>query len=188
MTRVAASILLAVQLGGGFGNASASILSSTPESMVVEVEVEVEVEADSVVAHFALPGEEQVTIPLLPRDGGRYGVTTELKPADYQVVFEALGETSAQSDPVSLSDLGADVDSIVGEPGDEGDEQSPSTNRWMWLGIALGAASLSALAFWVLGERDDKDDDHEPPQASSEEPAPETSPEPSSAEEITSDS
>ena len=28
---------------------------------------------------------------------------------------------------------------------------SAGTQQWLWLGVALGAASLSALAFWVLG-------------------------------------
>jgi hypothetical protein len=158
MARVLASIFLAVELGGGFGTATAEIVSTTSESVVVELEVEVEMEPtpDSVVAHFVLPDEYQITIALLPRGEGIYGVTTELKPANYQVVFEALGETSSQSDPVSLSDLGADLGPQAGDS-DEEDESSPETNRWLWLGVALGAASLSALAFWVLGARDEDD-------------------------------
>jgi hypothetical protein len=35
---------------------------------------------------------------------------------------------------------------------------SPASTRWLWLSVALGAASLSALAFWVLGVRDDDAD------------------------------
>ena len=38
------------------------------------------------------------------------GITTELKPANYQVVFETLGDPSIQSLPMTLTDLGADID------------------------------------------------------------------------------
>jgi hypothetical protein len=56
--------------------------------------------------------------------------------------------------------------------GTESAESSPGTQRWLWLGIALAAASLSALAFWVLGERDRPDhEDSNPDDA--EAPAPE---------------
>jgi hypothetical protein len=132
--------------------------------------VEVDESADTVVAHLSLPGEETDTIPLLPRDDGAYGVTTEIKAADYLVVFEAIGESAAQSDPVTLSDLGVDLGSDASSPTTEPDEQSPATRRWLWLGVALGAASLSALAFWVLGGREQKDADHDQDQTPPEEP------------------
>jgi hypothetical protein len=168
MIRLAAIALLAVELGGGFGGAGATVVSTTGQSMVVELHVEVETSADSVVAHLSLPGEETVIIPLLPRDEATYGVTTELKRADYSVVFEAVGGEGAVSDPVRLSDLGVDLGSGEGAPAtDAGDEPSPATQRWLWLGVALGAASLSALAFWVLGGREDPDGEHEQDQASS---------------------
>jgi len=126
--------------------------------MIVELHVEVEVSADSVVVHFALPDEDTVTIPMVPRDDGTYGVTTEVKPADYQVVFEALGDSGAQSDPVSLTELGVDltVESDSTETA-ESEGRTPGTQRWLWLGVALGAASLSVLAIWVLGGRDEAD-------------------------------
>ncbi|GEM_PF-873333 len=178
MNHLLVPVLLAIELGGGFGTATANITSTTPQSMVVEIRVEVEVEADTVVAHFALPDEDQITIPLLARDHGTYGVTTELKPADYMVVFEAVGETGAQSEPVSLSDLGAELGPEAGGADQDDDERSPETNQWMWLGVALGAASLSALAFWALGGRDESDGDHDadqtpPDGVESAEPSPE---------------
>lgn len=152
MIRLAAIVVLAVELGGGFSTATATVVSTTEQSMIIELHVGVEVEATSVVAHFALPGEEQITIPMLLRSGEDYGVTTELKPANYQVVFEALGDEPAVSDPVSLADLGADLES-AGIPVDDDEDEgfSAGTQSWLWLGVALGAASLSALAFWVLG-------------------------------------
>jgi hypothetical protein len=177
MIRLAAMILLAVELGGGFGTAAASVVLTTQQSMVIDLHVEVVVSADSVVAHLALPGEDTVTIPLLPRGDGTYGVSTELKRADYQVAFEALGEVGAQSQPVPLTSLGIDLGSGEGTtPSTEADEgHSPATQRWLWLGVALGGASLSALAFWVLGGRDDDPDgdhveDQGPPENSSSSP------------------
>jgi hypothetical protein len=159
MIRLAAVVVLAVELGGGFSTATATVVSTTEQSMIIELHVGVEVEATSVVAHFALPGEEQITIPLLFRSGEDYGVTTELRPANYQVVFEAIGEQSVLSEPASLTDLGADLESAgISVDGEEDEGFSAGTQSWLWLGVALGAASLSALAFWVLGGGK-KDDD-----------------------------
>ncbi len=169
-------VVLAVELGGGFSTATATVVSTTEQSMVIELHVGVEVEATSVVAHFALPGEEQITIPLLPRSGEDYGVTTELRPANYQVVFEALGDEPALSDPVSLVDLGADLESAGVEVDENGDEGfSADTQSWLWLGVALGAASLSALAFWVLGagrKEETAEDAPRPEPEDEEEPDP----------------
>ncbi len=170
MIRIAALVLFAVELGAGFGTATATVVSTTEQSIVVEMHVEVEAPADTVVAHLSLPGEETVTIPLLPRDDGTYGVNTEIKAADYLVVFEAVGEVGAQSDPVALSDLGVDLGPDASTATTEPDEQSPATQRWLWLGVALGAASLSALAFWVLGGREDPDADHDSDETSPEDP------------------
>jgi hypothetical protein len=154
--RLAVVALLAVELGTGFGPATATVVSTTDESMIVDLHVEVVGPADSVVVHLALADEDPITLPMVPRDEGSYGVTTEVKAADYQVVFETLGESGTQSDPVALTDLGVDFeDEPEAAPSTtEVLERSPGTQRWLWLGVALGAASLSALAFWVLGGRD----------------------------------
>ena len=160
MMRFAALLLFAVDLGSGFGTATASVVSASDESIILELGVEVDESADSVVAHLALADEDTITIPMLPRDDGTFGVTTEVKPANYLVVFEAIGDPGAESDPVSLTDLGADLSSTPGTTDLTEDEESSSgTQQWLWLGVALGAASLSALAFWVLGGRDERDPD-----------------------------
>ena len=128
--------------------------------MILELGVEVDESADSVLAHLALADEDTITIPMLPRDDGTFGVTTEVKPANYLVVFEAIGDPGAESDPVSLTDLGADLSSTPGTTDlTEDEEPSSGTQQWLWLGVALGAASLSALAFWVLGGRDEREPD-----------------------------
>ncbi len=166
MSRLAALVLLAVELGAGFGDATATVVSTTEQSMIVEVHVVVSGDPGSVVAHFALPGEEQVTVPLLPRDGGGYGVRTELRPADYTVVFEAIGDEPALSEPKTLVELGAELDEVSGP--ESGGGVGASSESWLWLGVALGAASLSALAFWVLGERSRDPEPAEPAQEPSD--------------------
>jgi hypothetical protein len=172
MIRLAASVILAVELGGGFGAATAAVVSSDDDSAIVEIEVEFGGGADTVVAHLSLPGEETIVLPLLPRDNGVYGVTTELKLADYSVVFEVVGATGTQSEPVTLSDLGADLASEDGVTGTTETEngEDPETRRWLWLGVALGAASLSVLAFWVLGGREEPEADETGSQPPPEEP------------------
>lgn len=160
MIRAAVVTLLAVELGTGFGNATATVVSTTEESMIVEFHVVVEGAPDSVVVHLALPDEETVTVPLVPRDSGGYGVTTELKPANYNVVFEVIGGEPVRSAPVSIVELGVglDPDSTVVTATTLAEPLSPGTQRWLWLGVALGAASLSVLAFWVLGGRDEPEE------------------------------
>jgi hypothetical protein len=176
MIRLAAILLFAVEVGSGFGVATASVVSTTDESMIIEIRVEVETSADSVVVHLALPDEDPITLPMLERDDGTYGVTTEVKPANYIVMFEAIGDPGAESDQVSLTDLGVDLSSSSGTTTTaESEELSAGTQQWLWLGVALGAASLSALAFWVLGGRDRDDgssDSEEEAQADQPESAP----------------
>jgi hypothetical protein len=176
MIRLAAVVLFAVEVGVGFGSASASVVSMTDQSMIVDVRVEVETTADSVVVHLALPDEETITLPMLERDDGAYGVTTEVKPANYIVMFEAIGDPGAESDQVSLTDLGVDLSSTSEmTTTTESEELSAGTEQWLWLGVALGAASLSALAFWVLGGRDrdeETDESGESRQTDHSEPAP----------------
>lgn len=147
------SVLLAVELGGGFGTASATVVSADDESLVVDLRVEVASSADSVVVHLLLPGEEQTTLPLLPRDGGGFGITAELRRADYRVVFETVGDPAIRSQPVALSALGVDV--LPAPPPEDGEQAGEETaTGWMWLAVAFATASLSALAFWVLGGED----------------------------------
>jgi hypothetical protein len=171
MIRMAAVLLFAVEVGSGFGVASASVVSMSDESMIIEVRVELETSADSVVVHLALPEEDPITLPMLERDDGAYEVTTEVKPANYIVMFEAIGDPGAESDQVSLTDLGVDLSSTSGTTTTtESEELSAGTQQWLWLGVALGAASLSALAFWVLGGRDRDEGSDEPEEAQADQP------------------
>jgi hypothetical protein len=155
LTGLLAVGLLSMQLGGSFGTATASTVSLGDETMVVDIEVEILASAESVVTHISV-GDEAEVMPMLDRGGGVYGIRTDLPLANHVVVFEIIGPDGALSEPVTLTQLGADLTVAAEDPGsveeDEGLEES--TTRWGWLGLALGAASLSLLAVWVLGGRE----------------------------------
>ncbi|MGF1618509.1 MAG: hypothetical protein ACFCU2_11995 [Acidimicrobiia bacterium] len=156
MLRTIAHVLLAVELGAGFGAASAELVSTTSNAIQVDLRVEVTQSAETVIAHLVAEGEAPLALPLLQREPGIFGIRTELKAINYRVVFELFGPDPARSEPTSLMELG------VGFSGG-GPDTTITTNpedlpedvtRWLWLAIAFGAASLSALAFWVLGGDD----------------------------------
>lgn len=153
------ALIASVLIGGLFGSASANVDAIGPDVMVIDIEVEVPPAAANVVAHLSFESEELV-LPLTDRGDGVFGIRTELPPRNYFVVFEVVGESGGSSDPVSLTQLGAE---LSGDPGattttvaDEG--LGRESRQMLWLAIALGAASLSALAFWVLGGRDQERD------------------------------
>jgi hypothetical protein len=148
------ALIAALILGGVFGTASASVESIEGGTMLLDLSVEVQTSADSVVAHLIFDDEPVDTIPLLNRGDGTYGIRTELEKKNYVVEFEVIGDESAKSGPVTLTQLGADLgpDAEVTTTTSAGDQGlSQESKQLLWLGVALGAASLSALAFWVLG-------------------------------------
>lgn len=153
-------VIASVQLGGSFGEATGSTVSLAETTVVVDLEVEVLVSAETVVAHLSL-GEDLMVIPLLHRGDGVFGIRTELPRKDYVIVFEAIGEQGGLSPATTLSTMGVQLsvqpDTTVAPVGDDG--LSPGTKRWGWLALALGAAALSALAIWALGDRREGDDD-----------------------------
>lgn len=154
------AVLAAVILGGMFGTATATVESVEDQVMVVDITIEVQSSAEAVVAHLTFDEEPVLTLPLLDRGEGLFGIRTELEPKNYVVVFEVIGEDAESSGPVSLSQMGADLgpESSSATTTTEGeDELSRESRALLWLAIALGAASLSVLAFWVLGGRRDDD-------------------------------
>lgn len=160
------AVLAAVQLGGGFGGASAEVESLSERSMVIDIEVQVTASANAVVAHLTFDDDPTLTMPLLDRGGGVFGTRTELEPKNYFVVFEAVGTPGEVSQPVSLVDLGADLDSplvaTTRAPSTEDEGLTRETRSVGWLALALAAASLSALAFWALGDRDEPEPEETP--------------------------
>jgi hypothetical protein len=154
-------LVAAVLIGGLFGSASANVEELDSEMMVVSIDIEVLTSAESVAAHLSFDDEQVATLPLIDRGQGVYGIRAELEPKNYVVVFEVVGEESGQSDPVTLTQLGADLGPAAGPTTTAPEEgMAPDTLRWLWLAVALAAASLSVLAFWVLGGRDEETDDH----------------------------
>lgn len=158
MTVVAATLLAAIELGGVFGAATATVDAIDSQSMTVEISVEVTISAHAVVAHLSLPGGQPQVVSLLDRGGGVFGIRTELQPNNYIVVFEVLGDPGALSEPKTLIDLGADLN-MGGDAHAPSDPHGldPETRQYGWLALALAAASLSALAFWALGGADKGD-------------------------------
>jgi len=157
--KAALLLLAAIQLSGAFGFARAELLERAPDSMTVDLEVEVLISVDAVVAHLSFDGEPELTLPLLGRGDGVFGLTTELAPRNYVVVFDAIGPRGEVSDPVTLHQLGVDLVSNSGGPTGttEAEGLTEATRRVGWLGVAFAAASLSALAVWVLGDREEED-------------------------------
>jgi len=150
---------LASTLGGA---ASATVLDQGEGTFRVQLEVTGD-PALAVVAHVIDPGSDQQTIALAEVSSGVYQGVFEGRAADMLVVFENVN-TGEQTAPRSLSDLGV---VFQAEPATV-TVPAPSTardNRYGWLAVALGAASLSLLAFWVLGGRDEGGDETSPPDA-----------------------
>lgn len=170
------ALLLAVDLGAPFGAASASG-EPTPAG-TIEVELEVEAGGEgSVVAHIVDPGNEQQTVSLAERGGNRFGGFVELEPGDFVVVFEWLPADgpAVQSRPVTLTELGLDPalfgGGAIDEPRARGEDLPPTTRRWGWATLALGAAALALLAVWALGDYAKRAGEGEPPASPTEEPS-----------------
>ena len=155
MRLAAVALFAAIELGGAFGAAGATVEAIDAQSMTVEISVEVTVSAQAVVAHLTLPGDQPQVISLLDRGGGVFGIRTELEHKNFIVVFEVLGPEGALSEPRTLIELGADL-GMGGDPAPPSDSDGlgPETRQFGWLALALAAASLSALAFWALGGDD----------------------------------
>lgn len=155
------ALVASVLIGGLFGSATATVESVESDVMLIDIEVEVTPSVvGSVVAHFTFDGEPDLTLPLIERGDGLYGIRTELEPKNYFVVFEVIGEEAGSSDPVSLTEMGAELGAEAGPPSTDADDNEgldDESSRMLWLAVALGAASLSALAFWVLGGRDEEE-------------------------------
>ncbi len=177
MKWVVLALLLAVDLGAPFGEASASGEATAAGTIEVELEVEAGGEG-SVVAHIVDPGHEQQTVSLAERGGNRFGGFVELEPGDFVVVFEWLpaGGASVQSRPVTLTELGLDPalfgGGAVDEPRARGEDLPPTTRRWGWATLAVGAAALALLAVWALGDYAKRRGGAEPPELPDEEESP----------------
>src|SRR5690606_14417775 len=78
MKTLTRAVLAAANLGGWFGEAGASTVSTEPETFIVDIYVDVAVSAQSVVAHLSTGQEDSRIVSLIHRGGTRYGIRTEL--------------------------------------------------------------------------------------------------------------
>jgi hypothetical protein len=154
-----AVVLAAIVLGGPFGEATAEGVESG-DGIRVDFEVTLGGSPTAVVVHVVNPGEDQETVSLTDRGGGRWGSVADLEQINYVAVFEVLyADGDGQvSDPVTLLELGLDPAVLgMGEvpaPDEETDTPlSPVTRRWGWAALALGAVALALLAVWAMGDR-----------------------------------
>lgn len=152
--------LLTINLGGAFGDAAATAADLGDGLIVVELEVEAP-GAITVVAHIIDPGDGQSTHSLGQRTGDVFGGTVNLEQANLVVVFEALDNQggSVLSDPVTLIELGVEpaalgtvAPAVLLEPEEEGG-LSLELRQSIWIAIALSAASLALLTYWVAGPK-----------------------------------
>ena len=124
--------------------------------------------------HLVDPGGEQITVAMAEQSSGLYRAVTDVDQIDYVAVFEGIANPPFQSEPRRLTELGLDRALITPDqvfpaaPTTTLPEDDPA--RWGWLGLGLGAASLSLLAFWVLGGKSEKAGKHEQPEARSRKP------------------
>jgi hypothetical protein len=148
---VLALIMMSVQLGGGFGAAQA--VATVADSSTLEVSVSVEAPPGTdVVVHLVDPGGDQRTVAMIEASPGVYRTVFDTRPVDLVAVFEDLAG-GAQSEPLRLSEIGV-APELVGSAPLVPTPLEPEDRSLLWLGAALAAASLSALAFWVLGGAD----------------------------------
>lgn len=143
------AMFLAVQVGAGFGIASADgeAVGSTALSVAVTVEAD---PGAQVVLHGLDPGGDQRTVAMIEAAPGTYRTVFETRPVDLVIVFENL-DTGLQSEPHRLSELGVPGELVGAVPLPPREPEAPEDRSLLWLGVALALASLSALAFWVLG-------------------------------------
>lgn len=159
MSRVLALILLlAIDAGPGFGDATVSGRELSATRMELNLEIEVP-GGGPVVAHLLDPGGVQETVALVEREPGVYGGFVELRRIDWVVVFEALGVGSVESRPLRISEMGLDPALLGRSPGVTGTTRviaEPSTRGYGWLAVGAGAAAFGVLLLAVAFRRDER--------------------------------
>ncbi|MGF1667197.1 MAG: hypothetical protein ACFCVC_13105 [Acidimicrobiia bacterium] len=146
-----ALLMISIQVGGGFvaAQADATVLDSSTLEISITVEA---APGTDVVVHMVDPGGDQRTVAMIESTPGVYRTVFETRPVDLVAVFEDLA-AGTQSDPLRLSEIGV-APELVGAAPPVPTGPEPEDRSLLWLGGALAAASLSALAFWVLGGAD----------------------------------
>ncbi len=152
---VLVAVAMFFQVGGFFVAPEVSGRETSASRMEIDLSVSA-APGGSVVAHLIQPGGNQQTFALRERSSGRYGGIFEVDRIDLVVVFEALDESGAQSDPVRLTEIGLDralLGALPVAPPTTESGVSASSRGWGWLALAMAAASLAVLALWALPDR-----------------------------------
>lgn len=145
MLMVALLFAQSVDLGSAFANGDASAERISTDKIEVTLTVD-SLGGGSVVAHLVDPGGEQLTVAMGVTPDGSHQTTFETRPIDLVVVFEAIGEgqTSVQSAPLRLTQLGLDA-ALLTTPVFPLDVPTDDTGDWLWLALAAGAGALALL-------------------------------------------
>lgn len=148
MSRVLVLILLlAIDAGSGFGEAT--VVGRELSASRMELNLEVEVPGGGpVVAHLLDPGGVQETLALVERRPGVFGGFVEVRRLDWVVVFEALGAGSVESRPLRISEMGLDPALLGRSPGVTATTRvaaEPAAAGYGWLAVGTGAAALGVL-------------------------------------------
>jgi len=143
--------MLAIELGGIFGNASVDGTRLDANRISLEITVEVEDEPAAVVAHLLAPSEPQITVSLASDDGKVFRGFTDIRPVDMVVIFEALmADGAVESQPLRLTELGIDPAVLGIIPNELSDDVGTGGEDRSWLiALALTAAALSLGVIWL---------------------------------------
>ncbi|MDH5616950.1 MAG: hypothetical protein OEY62_10470 [Acidimicrobiia bacterium] len=151
-------LLVVLQVGGGFGEATVT----GRELSAIRMELNIEVEAPGggpVVAHLLDPSGTEETIALVQREAGVFGGFIEVRRIDWVIVFEALGTRSIQSSPANISELGLDPALLGRVPGVTATTRpapdAPKGYGWLALGSSAAASALVASWFALRRVRSD---------------------------------
>lgn len=142
-----------VDLGPAFTNGDASAERISTDKIEVTLTVD-SLGGGSVVAHLVDPGGEQLTVAMGVTPDGSHQTTFETRPIDLVVVFEAIGEgqTSVQSSPLRLTQLGLDA-ALLTTPVFPLDAPADDATDWLWLALATGAGALALLLIAYVPKR-----------------------------------
>ena len=148
--------LLALRLGGPFGEAEATAVSVDP--FVVELVVEVNRPASAVVARPVGVGGELGALALSDFGDGRWGGILELSAVeDVEIVFELFEPDggSFRSDPVTLRRLGVDRAIFdLDRPRVPAEARFDMGPVWLAVAIVAGVGALGLVAAWALRDED----------------------------------
>ena len=146
-------VLVAASAGSQFVSPRASADGVTNGTMAVDLSVTLSGSDGPVVAHLMLPGQEPEVTPLIDRGGGEWGMTLDLRRADWLVVFEDVS-SGVLSEEWALTSMGLDP-SVLGivPPAAAAEPRSRVPPPAMAAAAAVAVVAFSAVVAWRLTPR-----------------------------------